>query len=161
MRHIPIQVGSQFGRLTVICESILKEASKAMQFWCECSCGEMHSAIGTLLRSGNTSSCGCLQRELVRARKTIHGYRRTVEYRAYHAAKNRCTNIKDENYKGYGGRGIQFKLPDFIEFYKELGPRPANMTLDRIDNSGNYEIGNVRWATKSQQAFNRRPKGSN
>jgi hypothetical protein len=80
------------------------------------------------------------------------------EYTAYYSAKGRCNNVKDESYPDYGGRGIKFNFVSFEEFLRELGLRPSsNHSLDRINNDGNYEIGNVRWATAKEQLYNRRP----
>lgn len=80
------------------------------------------------------------------------------EYWSYKGAKARCLNIKDQNYGNYGGRGIQFKFESFGEFLAILGPRPPRTSLDRINNDGHYEPGNVRWATYKQQANNQRPR---
>jgi hypothetical protein len=79
------------------------------------------------------------------------------EYRAYQGAKDRCTNPKNSGWKNYGGRGIKFKFASFEQFFAELGKRPKGKTLDRKDNEGNYELGNVRWATLEEQQRNKRP----
>ncbi len=86
-----------------------------------------------------------------------HGMYRASEYRAYCAAKYRCNNPNDASYQEYGGRGIEFRFKSFDEFIQHIGPKPdPKLSLDRIDNNGNYEIGNVRWATSSQQLSNKR-----
>ena len=81
---------------------------------------------------------------------------KTPEYRAYMDAKNRCTNPNSARWYTHGGRGIKFLFTSFAEFFSEIGKRPDGLTLDRIDNDGNYEPGNVRWASPSQQMSNRR-----
>jgi len=86
-----------------------------------------------------------------------HGHtrngRRSPEYLSWDAAKQRCTNKRDKDYASYGGRGIQFRFISFDQFFVTLGRRPTKLhQLDRIDNDGHYEPGNVRWATPSQQA---------
>ena len=78
------------------------------------------------------------------------------EYHAYHDARNRCTNPNAKSWSDYGGRGIKFLFTSFERFMAELGPRPEGMSLDRKNNDGNYEPGNVRWATRKEQQNNRR-----
>jgi len=80
----------------------------------------------------------------------------TPEYRAYIDAKSRCNNPNSGRYYTHGGRGIKFLFNSFDEFFAAVGPRPEGLTLDRIDNDGHYEVGNLRWATPSQQLRNRR-----
>jgi hypothetical protein len=88
-----------------------------------------------------------------------HGLSKTPEYKAYIAAKDRCTNPKSQYYTIYGGRGIQFKFKDFIDFIQHIKPRPSSAhSLDRKNNDGHYEVGNVRWATLTEQRNNRRPQ---
>jgi hypothetical protein len=83
--------------------------------------------------------------------------RMITEASAYNAARFRCTNTSNKDYFKYGGRGIEFRFTSFDEWAKELGPKPSHLySVDRIDNYGHYEIGNVRWATVQQQAINRR-----
>lgn len=87
-------------------------------------------------------------------RGRIHGMSRTPEYHAWASAKSRCHNPNDGSYGWYGARGIAMCdewRDDFLAFYLWIGPRPKGRSLDRIDNDGNYEPGNVRWATESQQ----------
>lgn len=87
--------------------------------------------------------------------KTLrHSY--PLEYAVYYQANHRCTNPSNKRWVDYGGRGIKFLFTSFEQFFAELGPRPEGMALDRTDNDGNYEPGNVRWATAEQQANNRR-----
>lgn len=81
---------------------------------------------------------------------------KTPEYRAYIDAKSRCTNPNSQRWYTHGGRGIKFLFNNFGEFFEAVGPRPDGLTLDRIDNDGHYEAGNLRWATPSQQVSNRR-----
>lgn len=87
-----------------------------------------------------------------------HGMSNSPEYGIYANEKYRCTNPKNKDWEDYGGRGIKFLFTSFEQFFAELGPRPSPQhSVDRIDDDGNYEPGNVRWATASQQNRNRRP----
>jgi hypothetical protein len=140
--------GQKFCRLTVLHQDG-KHNTREIKWLCRCDCGGEIRVRGSSLRSGNTRSCGCLQRK--------HGMSKTPEYVSYRDAKHRCRKTWRQDYPRYGGRGIEFRFDSFNQFYAELGPRPAGMTLDRIDNNGHYETGNVRWATPTQQRANQRP----
>ncbi|QLQ11164.1 MAG: hypothetical protein HZY75_13275 [Nocardioidaceae bacterium] len=127
-------------------------------------------AIYDLLR-GYTTSCGCLHAEVAEGRVRDYNARRGfdrsnasrhAEYQTWWNMIYRCTNRKAINYRRYGGRGISVHpqwISDpwlFLNYLdSELGPRPAGFSLDRIDNDGNYEPGNLRWADQSQQMSNR------
>ena len=88
---------------------------------------------------------------------TKHGMSYSPEYHVYAVAKDRCTNPNSQRWYTHGGRGIEFRFTNFGEFYAELGPRPStDYSLDRIDNNGHYEKGNVKWATRSEQQKNKR-----
>jgi hypothetical protein len=104
----------------------------------------------------------------VRKQPTLHGLYRhgatrrgqvTVEYRAYCGAIARCTNPKNKSWSDYGGRGIQFHFTSFEQWLAELGPKPTPQhSVDRKDNDGHYEPGNLRWATRAEQNANQRPR---
>ena len=78
------------------------------------------------------------------------------ENQAYHDAKRRCNNVKHKQYFNYGGRGIKFNFSSFWEFFDHIGYKPSGYCLDRIDNNGHYEIGNVQWTSYSQSNLNKR-----
>lgn len=117
---------------------------------------------GKSLRIGTTKSCWCLQRDVATKHGHTKGGQRTVEYRTWASMKRRCINPRSTNYPGYGGRGIQVCdqwMNSFECFLSNMGIRPSKgHSIDRINNEGNYEPGNCRWATASEQQRNKRRK---
>lgn len=157
MRQIPLTIGQRFGRWTVLRELPRRNAHRMVE--CKCDCGTVKSLGFQSIRRGETGSrsCGCLQKEL----QTIHGEWKSTEYRIWALMKQRCGNPHSKSWKNYGGRGIHVYQPwndSFSEFLAGVGKRPSMLySLDRWPNmNGNYEPGNVRWATASQQIANRR-----
>lgn len=153
-------MGHQFGRLTVI--KRVDNANDGHARWlCRCACRKITIVRSNNLRNGTTRSCGCLAIDNTKQRSVIHGYARKNKskiYQIWRSMINRCTNINSKDYKNYGARGIRvckrwFKFENFLT---DMGERPDNMTLDRVDNNGNYCKENCRWATIKQQHRNMR-----
>jgi hypothetical protein len=130
---------------------------------CECGCGQpapIAKRSSTLHGQVKGQTLRFVQGHATRGKhiNRTHGLTDSPEYRSFAAAKSRCTNPNRNNWERYGGRGIEFRFTSFEEFFAHIGPRPEGMTLDRYpNNDGNYEPGNVRWATLSEQCKNQRP----
>lgn len=153
--------GRTFGRLTVLKETSYQSRTRTRYWLCECECGRAKEVTGAGLLSGDTQSCGCLSLEKLRDRSTTHGLSHSREHLIWRSMLTRCYNPCSKSWKWYGGRGICVYGPwrkSFERFYHAVGNIPIGYSLDRIDNNGHYEPGNIRLATASEQAFNRRPK---
>ena len=145
--------GQRFSRLIVI-DQAEKGNNGQLRWNCICSCGAKTIVMGGLLKIENTRSCGCLAIDI----NTTHGMTKTPEYSSWKSMKGRCLNKTDPTYYRYGAEGITIcgRWLRFENFYSDMGPRPSNTSLDRIDTHGNYEPNNCRWATATEQSQNRR-----
>lgn len=139
--------GRVFGKLTVI-------ARNGTLWDCQCNCGGRKLVNGNQLRGGHTRSCGCLVRES----NGTHLMSGTPTYNAWRAMIDRCSRPTHKQYDRYGGRGISVHEPwrRFENFFADMGACPDGLSLDRINNDGNYEPGNCRWTTKFVQSNNTR-----
>ena len=154
--------GQKFGRLTVLHRD--RESKKrGIRYICQCECGTIKSVFGESLRRGATKSCGCLNSETASRRnretKVTHGQSYGPEYQAWRSMISRCRNPSHQSYSRYGARGIvvcEEWQSNFQKFFDHVGKRPSPQhSIDRIDNAGNYEPGNVHWATAKEQGRNR------
>ena len=161
MKYIPIDTthskfvditGKRFNSLVAI-KLLGKRRNPGKVYWlCRCDCGGMSEVRAESLKKGQIKTCGCSQ--------ASHGRSATLLHKIWTTMKQRCFNSNDRKYPSYGGRGITVCpewANDFTAFAEYMGPRPSKEhSIDRIDNDGNYEPGNVRWATRRQQQSNTR-----
>jgi hypothetical protein len=157
--RIKSKIGDVFHRLTIIdtAEAFKRSGTR---FLCRCECGNERVVKQSHLRAETIKSCGCLISEITAKRNASHGKSKTRIYNIWASMKARCFNPKKDKYKYYGGRGVtvcERWRNSFENFLADMGEPPsARHSIDRINNDGNYEPSNCRWATPLEQAHNKR-----
>jgi len=152
MKRILLKPGEQFGRWVVVCEG--QPTLSGKRTWeCQCECGTKKDVMMTHLRSGRTVSCGCYQKELV----STHGMSYSKEYQSWINMLNRCL-VSNPQRERYNGRGITVcgRWKSFEKFNYNMGKCPEGYELDRINNNGNYDPSNCRWASEKMSSQNTR-----
>ena len=148
--------GQRFGKLLVMCS--VGSDKRGNRLWeCRCDCGGATKVTTSNLRRGHSRSCGCGKGKNPNP-KTKHGKHDSPIYDIWTAMKQRCLNPNCDAYRNYGGRGITLckSWHQFENFYADMGDPPNGLTLDRIDNDGNYEVNNCRWVSRKRQQRNMR-----
>ena len=150
-------MGQRFGRLVVINKEG-RSKGREIIWQCLCDCNNLRIVIGSRLTSGRVKSCGCLQKDRTKEMNVTHGKYHSRIYSIWRNMFSRCTNSNHDSYPDYGGRGIQVceRWRKFENFFADMGDVPEGLTIDRIEVDGNYEPGNCRWATWSEQNLNKR-----
>jgi len=145
----------RFGHLIAL-RPVGQNNQRSITWLCQCDCGSLKNISSAHLRPSGTRSCGCKRGTL------LHGHAKREErhplYQTWKGMRHRCNNPNHKHYKNYGGRDIKIctRWNNFENFIADMGERPPDTSLDRINSDGDYEPANCKWSTRSEQAYNRR-----
>ena len=156
-RHIDL-TGMRFGRLVALKKVGNHKTTKAAMWRCKCDCGKEKIINSQCLRKGKTLSCGCLYAERTFENSKTHGMHKTRTYRIWAGMLERCRNPNRKEWKDYRGRGIRVckRWQKFENFLEDMGIRPEECEIDRIENDSDYFMINCRWVTKIKNIRNSR-----
>jgi len=158
MKETNVKIGDRFSKLVVVKDSG-KRPHKKILWECRCDCGNIIYVVSGDLNFGRSKSCGCLRNDIIIKRSTPHGYRNHYLYNTWNNMIQRCYNPNNTNYKYYGARGIAVCRRwrnSVANFVKDVGNKPKDTSIDRINNNGPYGKWNCRWTTQYEQVHNRR-----